>query len=81
MKLAGLRREIARGRLAYEVIANKQYTTLADIAHMRRLCRVKATALGSENSQSASSYSPQAVACRPAQPKAQAAAEKNSQDE
>jgi hypothetical protein len=40
MKLAGLRREIARGRLAYEVIANKHYTTLADIEDMRKLCRV-----------------------------------------
>lgn len=42
MKLAGLRREIARGRLAYEVIANKHYTTLADIEDMRRLCRIQA---------------------------------------
>jgi hypothetical protein len=47
MKLAGLRREIARGRLAYEVIANKHYTTLADIEAMRELCRVKATDHGS----------------------------------
>lgn len=42
MKLAGLRREIARGRLSYEVIANKHYTTLADIDEMRKLCRVQA---------------------------------------
>jgi hypothetical protein len=42
MKLAGLRREIARGRLTYEVIAGKHYTTLADIEAMRELCRVKA---------------------------------------
>src|ERR1700746_774625 len=44
MKLAGLRREIARGRLAYEVIAGKHYTTLADIDAMRELCRVQAKA-------------------------------------
>jgi hypothetical protein len=42
MKLAGLRREIARGRLDYEVIAGKHYTTLADIDAMRKLCRVQA---------------------------------------
>src|SRR5882724_5113975 len=47
MKLAGLRREIARGRLAYEVIAGKHYTTLADIDAMRELCRVKAADHGS----------------------------------
>ena len=40
MKVAGLRREIARGRLAYEVIANKHYVTLNDIEEMRKLCRV-----------------------------------------
>src|SRR6267142_724275 len=53
MKLAGLRREIARGRLAYEMIANKHYTTLADIEDMRKLCRIQATALGSKSSQRA----------------------------
>jgi hypothetical protein len=40
MKLAGLRREIARGRLAYEMICGRHYTTLADIEDMRKLCRV-----------------------------------------
>jgi hypothetical protein len=44
MKLAGLRREIARGRLTYEVIAGKHYTTLANIEAMRELCRVTAKA-------------------------------------
>ncbi|MHC2664563.1 hypothetical protein [Bradyrhizobium diazoefficiens] len=39
MKVAGLRREIARGRLAYETIANKTYVTLNDIEEMRKLCR------------------------------------------
>jgi hypothetical protein len=53
MKLAGLRREIARGRLAYEVIAGKHYTTLADIEDMRRLCRVQAKAAGVKSSQRA----------------------------
>jgi hypothetical protein len=36
---SGLRREIARGRLAYEMIAGKQFTTLSNIAEMRELCR------------------------------------------
>jgi hypothetical protein len=40
MTLSGLRKEVARGRLAVEVIAGKQFTTLADIARMRELCRV-----------------------------------------
>lgn len=53
MKLAGLRREIARGRLAYEVIANKHYTTLADIEDMRRLCRIQATDPGARSSRRA----------------------------
>jgi hypothetical protein len=53
MKLAGLRREIARGRLAYEVIAGKHYTTLADIEDMRRLCRVQAKNPGARSSQRA----------------------------
>jgi hypothetical protein len=44
MKLASLRREIARGRLTYEVIAGKHYTTLANIEAMRELCRVTAKA-------------------------------------
>jgi hypothetical protein len=38
MKLAGLRREIARGRLAYEMIAGKHYTTLSDIEDNRCRC-------------------------------------------
>lgn len=49
MTLAGLRREISRGRLAYEVIAGKHYTTLSDIEDMRRLCRVQANAAGAES--------------------------------
>jgi hypothetical protein len=44
MKLASLRREIARGRLTYEEIAGKHYTTLANIDAMRELCRVSAKA-------------------------------------
>lgn len=46
VKLASLRREISRGRLAYEVIAGKHFTTLADIAEMRKLARVQAKASG-----------------------------------
>src|ERR1700722_9412836 len=56
MTVSGLRREIAKGRLAYEMIAGKQYTTLADIVRMRELCRRpideqarhSATSLGAE---------------------------------
>lgn len=53
MTLAGLRREISRGRLAYEVIAGKHYTTLSDIEDMRRLCRIQANAPGTESSRRA----------------------------
>lgn len=42
MTVSGLRREIARGRLSYEMIAGKQFTTLANIAEMRRLCQTSA---------------------------------------
>ena len=40
MTVSGLRKEIERGRLVVEMIAGKQFTTLANIAEMRRLCRV-----------------------------------------
>src|SRR5262249_45802393 len=39
---AGLRREIGRGRLAYETIAGKQFVTLRAIEEMRKKCRVEA---------------------------------------
>lgn len=42
MTASGLRREAARGRLIIERIANKDYTTLAQIERMRELCRVEA---------------------------------------
>lgn len=42
MTVSGLRREIARGRLVVEVMAGKQFTTLAAIEEMRRLCRAPA---------------------------------------
>jgi hypothetical protein len=42
MTVSGLRREIARGRLAVEIIAGKQFTTLSDIEEMRSQCRVRA---------------------------------------
>lgn len=49
MGASGLRREAARGRLAIERIAGKDYTTLQAIEDMRERCRVepKATACGS----------------------------------
>jgi hypothetical protein len=50
LKVPGLRKEIARGRLACEKIAGKIYTTLEDIQEMRRLCRVQAQAPHPSNS-------------------------------
>lgn len=41
MKSAGLRYEITRRRLAYETIAGRVYTTLADIEDMRKRCRLE----------------------------------------
>jgi hypothetical protein len=46
MTASGLRRESARGRLAVERIAGKDYTTLANIERMRELCRVEAKVPG-----------------------------------
>jgi hypothetical protein len=40
MSASGLRREAARGRLAIERIAGKDYVTLAAIEQLRILCRV-----------------------------------------
>ncbi|CDX55956.1 conserved hypothetical protein [Mesorhizobium plurifarium] len=42
MGAAGLRKERDRGRLETEIIAGKEYTTLAAIGRMRELCRVQA---------------------------------------
>lgn len=41
MTAAGLRRESARGRLAINRIAGKDYTTLAAVREMIRKCRVQ----------------------------------------
>ena len=38
MTVSGLRKEIRRKRLTVEVMAGKQFTTLAAIEEMRRLC-------------------------------------------
>lgn len=40
MTVAGLRKEILRGRLQAEKIANKVFVTLAGIERMRELCRM-----------------------------------------
>ena len=45
MSASGLRREAAKGRLAIERVAGKDYTTLAAIAEMRNLCRVQGKGL------------------------------------
>ena len=51
MTASGLRREAARGRLAIERIAGKDYTTLANIERMRELCRVEAKELACGSNQ------------------------------
>lgn len=43
MTEAGLRCEMKRGRLEYELIAGKHFVTLAGINKMRELCRVPAS--------------------------------------
>jgi hypothetical protein len=40
MTASGLRREAKRGRLVIERIAGKDYTTLANIERMRKLCQL-----------------------------------------
>jgi len=47
MTEAGLRKEARRGKLAIERVAGKDFTTLAAIAEMRRLCRTQAKVPGS----------------------------------
>jgi hypothetical protein len=47
MTASGLRREAARGRLAVERIAGKDFTTLEAIANMRALCRLAQVPQGS----------------------------------
>ena len=49
MTPSGLRAEHAQGRLTIERIANKDFTTLANIQRMRELCRVPAKALAYSN--------------------------------
>lgn len=51
MSASGLRREAAKGRLAIERIAGRDYTTLQAIQQMRTKCRVEAKALASGFSQ------------------------------
>src|SRR3954447_6170856 len=40
LTVKGLRKEIEKGRLEVELIANKHFTTLAAIERMRELCKV-----------------------------------------
>src|SRR5262244_554934 len=47
MTASGLRKEAARGRLAVERIAGKDFTTLEAIANMRALCRLAQVPQGS----------------------------------
>src|SRR5947208_2440677 len=47
MTVAGLRKEIAKGNLTVEKIANKHFTTLDNIKRMREKCRSKEKDRGS----------------------------------
>jgi hypothetical protein len=49
MTVSGLRREIARGRLEYELIAGKQFVTPAGMQRMRALCRIPAQHNAAQN--------------------------------
>jgi hypothetical protein len=49
MTVSGLRREIARGRLEYELIAGKQFVTPASMQRMRALCRIPAQHNAAQN--------------------------------
>src|SRR3954452_17939158 len=53
MTASGLRREAARGRLVIQRTAGKDYTTLAEIKEMRRLCQLTLNAQGSGSVQHA----------------------------
>jgi hypothetical protein len=75
MTASGLRREGARGRLAIERIAGKDFTTLANIERMRELCRVEAKVHGFTSGSAANeqpSGSSSIVAARSAQARAKA---------
>src|SRR5262245_49801567 len=52
MGVAGLRREAAKGHLAIETIAGKQFTTLRAIEEMRRQCRDNPKVQGCGSNQS-----------------------------
>jgi len=58
MTVSGLRRERDRGNLAVEMIAGKEFTTLADIKEMRRKCREHQREPGSTRSQNAATRKP-----------------------
>lgn len=49
LTVKGLRREIARGRLEAELIANKHFTSLAAIERMRERCKVVAKTPNTED--------------------------------
>src|SRR6266446_9596141 len=79
MTASGLRREGARGRLAIERIAGKDYTTLAAIEEMRALCRVEAKVHGYTSDGTASaqpSGSSSIMAAKSAQARAKAISER-----
>ncbi|WP_407116172.1 hypothetical protein [Bradyrhizobium sp. LMG 9283] len=46
LTVKGLRKEIEKGRLEVELIANKHFTTLAAIERMRELCKFLRRTLG-----------------------------------
>ncbi|WP_271671655.1 excisionase [Bradyrhizobium sp. CCBAU 51627] len=52
LTVKGLRKEIEKGRLEVELIANKQFTTLAAIERMRELCKVPSRTIRSHETPS-----------------------------
>ena len=58
MTVSGLRKERDRGTLAVEMIAGKEFTTLADIREMRRKCRERQKDQGSIPSQKGGTRKP-----------------------
>src|SRR6516165_9350072 len=64
MSASGLRREAARGRLAIERIAGKDYCTLAAISEMRAKCRVNPKGLDSGLSLSGATLTAQSASAR-----------------
>jgi hypothetical protein len=65
MTVSGLRREASKGRLAVELIAGKQFTTLRDIQRMREQCRAPQKVLASGSNPKSETQKERSSAARP----------------